>query len=63
MGWNTAWQSSIAAALGDGESAVALLSQAFREGFPHQAPWVRPWLAWGSIRDYPPFQELMRPKG
>jgi tetratricopeptide (TPR) repeat protein len=63
MGWNTAWQSSIAAALGDGESAVALVSQAFREGFPHQAPWVRPWLAWGSIRDYPPFQELMRPKG
>jgi tetratricopeptide (TPR) repeat protein len=62
-GWNTIWRALIAGALGDGESAVALWRQALGEGFPHRQPWARPWIALEPIRDYPPFQELMRPKG
>ena len=58
-----AWVIGGPAALGDREGAVSALQAAFREG--------RPWLALGlhlqrafeSLRDYPPFIELMKPKG
>ena len=59
----TAWRSIIAAALGDGESAVALYRQALAEGYIFDFPWNWWTLAFEPIRDYPPFQELMRPKG
>jgi len=62
-GDNTAWRSLIAGALGDGESAVALWRQALAEGFAHPSIWWWGWIAFEPIRDYPPFQELMRPKG
>jgi len=54
----------LAAVLGDRERAMALLRLAFDQGFGFD---------WGlgthadpdfeSLRDYPPFEELMRPKG
>jgi tRNA A-37 threonylcarbamoyl transferase component Bud32/tetratricopeptide (TPR) repeat protein len=62
-GTNTMWRSRIAAALGDGENAVALLRQARAEGrepFPAGDSF---WVTFESLRDYPPFQELIRPKG
>ncbi|UCG84849.1 MAG: serine/threonine protein kinase [Gemmatimonadota bacterium] len=64
-GNHTAWRSQIAGALGDGESAVALWRQALAEGVTPRFPstWRTAWLAFEPIRDYPPFQELMRPKG
>ena len=62
-GSHTAWRSLIAAALGDGESAVALRRQASAEGWQRPRPF-----SWGSIglepiRDYEPWQELIGPKG
>jgi tetratricopeptide (TPR) repeat protein len=61
-GEHTRWRASIAAVLGDSEAAVRLLHRALREGraygvWMHRAP------DFESLRDYPPFQELMRPKG
>ena len=52
----------IAAALGERERAVRLLREAFTLGWQygvgrHSDPDL------ASLRDYPPFQELMRPKG
>jgi tetratricopeptide (TPR) repeat protein len=62
-GNHTMWRSMIAGALGDGESAVALLRQALAEGQRHPPPWSHAWIAFEPLREYPPFQELMRPKG
>jgi hypothetical protein len=62
-GFNTIWRAMIAGALGEGENAVALGRQAFAEGFQHPNPWTWAWIAFEPIRDYPPFQELIRPKG
>jgi tetratricopeptide (TPR) repeat protein len=62
-GSHTAWRFQIAGALGDGERAVALWRQATAEGFRHQRPWYWRWIAFESLHDYPPFQELIRPKG
>jgi tetratricopeptide (TPR) repeat protein len=59
---HTLWRSAIAAALGDGENAVALFRRVLQaRGLPR--PWHFTWSAFESIHDYPPFQELMRPKG
>jgi tetratricopeptide (TPR) repeat protein len=59
---HTLWRSAIAAALGDGENAVALFRRVVQaRGLPR--PWHFTWSAFESIRDYPPWQELMRPKG
>ncbi|MGD2121881.1 MAG: serine/threonine-protein kinase [Gemmatimonadota bacterium] len=62
-GWDKMWRAGIAASLGDGESAVALMKQGASEGFPQYPPWTRPWLVFDVLCDYPPYQELMRPKG
>jgi tRNA A-37 threonylcarbamoyl transferase component Bud32/tetratricopeptide (TPR) repeat protein/TolB-like protein len=52
----------LAALLGDRERAVALLRQAFDEGLhARESPHIDP--DFESLRDYPPYQELMRPKG
>jgi tetratricopeptide (TPR) repeat protein len=57
------WQALIAGVLGDGESAVALARQAVAEGVQYAPPWNVFHIGFDSLRDYPPFQELMRPKG
>jgi tetratricopeptide (TPR) repeat protein len=71
-GRNTIFRSAIAAALGDGESAVTLWRQARAEGLwliattrmiRMMGPGDGRWIAFEPIRDYPPWQELIRPKG
>jgi len=62
-GAHTALRSQIAGALGDGENAVALWRQASAEGFDLPRPWDLIWISFEPIRDYPEFQELMKPKG
>jgi hypothetical protein len=49
-------------ALGDRERAVDLLREAFSER-EYLYPWDWSRLELDVLRDYPPFQELMRPKG
>jgi hypothetical protein len=52
----------IHALLGDRDQAVDLLRTAFEQGFPH-SPSLHADIAFDSVRDYPPFQELTRTKG
>ena len=60
----TFWQARIAASLGKIDEATALLREAVGDGYlsvgaiPHKSP-----LLWRVLRDHPPFQELIRPKG
>jgi hypothetical protein len=58
----TYWRACIAAQLDRPAEAVALLARAFDQAVwyghhPHTDPCLDP------LRDYPPFRELMRPKG
>jgi len=62
-GSHTRFRYMIAAELGDGEDAVALWRQALSEGEHFYEPQYGDWIAFASIRDYPPFQEFVRPKG
>jgi DNA-binding SARP family transcriptional activator len=56
------WQARIMAQLGDRRRAVALLREAFARGQIFSTGFHRDrWLA--PLRGYPPFEELMRPKG
>jgi serine/threonine protein kinase/tetratricopeptide (TPR) repeat protein len=62
LGANTYQRARIAAILGEKGHAVELLGQAFAEGMPfglriHQDS------AFEGMRDYPPFQDLLKPKG
>jgi TolB-like protein len=61
-GWNTCWRARIAALLGEREQAVSLLRRAFSEGIGYGI-WAHRDLGFESLREYGPFQELMRPKG
>jgi tetratricopeptide (TPR) repeat protein len=61
-GFNTLSRARIAAALGDQEQAVTLLREAFAQG-NRFGMWVHQDIVLQSLRDYPPFQELVRPKG
>jgi tetratricopeptide (TPR) repeat protein len=61
-GANTAWRARIAAVLGERERAVSLLSAAFGEGTTF-GTWLHTDPDLESLRDYRPFQALMRPKG
>ena len=59
----TVWRAYIAAALGDREQAVELLREAFDQG---GTGFMGGWHRTGQLqplRDYPPYQEFMRPKG
>ena len=56
------WQARIAAVLGERERAVTLLRNAYAEGRRHDAS-VHAEMDFESLRDYPPFRELLRPKG
>jgi tetratricopeptide (TPR) repeat protein/TolB-like protein len=54
----------IAALLGDREEAMTFIRQAIDHGFQFgYALWLHQDIDFESLRDYPPFQELMRPKG
>ena len=52
----------LAAARGDRAAALNLLRDAFSEGVPYGL-WLHSEPAFASLRDYPPFQELLKPKG
>jgi DNA-binding winged helix-turn-helix (wHTH) protein/tetratricopeptide (TPR) repeat protein len=61
-GYHTLWRANLAAALGEREPAVDLLREAMAQGgvyglHIHNTPALK------SLRDYPPFEELVRPKG
>jgi tetratricopeptide (TPR) repeat protein len=60
-GRHTMWRARIHAVLGERDAAVALVQEAFAQGYPrggvmHLYPSLR------SLRDYPAYQELLRPK-
>ncbi|NIM52508.1 MAG: hypothetical protein GTN62_14350, partial [Gemmatimonadales bacterium] len=59
-GSNTRWRARIAAVLGQRDLAVSLLQSALLEGGAFFE--VHRDVDFESLRDYPPFQELMRPK-
>jgi tetratricopeptide (TPR) repeat protein len=61
---HTLERARIAALLGDREEAMTLLQQAFEQGvnWGHQG-WLHRDIDFESLRDYPPFQEFLRPKG
>ncbi len=61
FGSHTFNRARIAAVLGERDRAVALLREAFAQG--QQFAWFWHSTYFESLRDYPPFQELMRPKG
>jgi hypothetical protein len=52
----------IAAALGDRDGAVRLLRQVLGVSFPYDHWVTEQFLEDEPLRDYPPFQELIRPK-
>jgi len=75
-GLPTYWRACIAARLGDKERAMALLQQAQAEGlqaltFPNRLgvygylyyDYLHRDPSFEALHDYPPFQELLRPKG
>ena len=55
------WQACISAQLGEQEAAVDLLREAFSEGLEYGIEFHRD-VNLEVLRDYAPFQELMRPK-
>jgi tRNA A-37 threonylcarbamoyl transferase component Bud32/TolB-like protein len=60
-GRHTMWRARIHAVLGERDAAVALVQEAFAQGYPrggvmHLFPSLM------SLRDYPPFQDLLKPK-
>ena len=57
------WQARIAASLGDIDEATALLREAAGKGLIVPSVHRRSPLLWRTLRDHPPFQELIRPKG
>ena len=57
----TDWRARIAALLGDKEGAVSLLRQAIKQGYAHLN--IDPTEDFESLADYPPYVQLMKPKG
>ena len=62
FGKHTYWCARIAALLEEREQAVALLREAFAQGQAYGAGVLND-MDLESLRDYPPFKELLRPKG
>jgi len=60
LGRHTYWRARIAALLGDGERAVALLREALKQGRTYHVIHAEADLA--SLRDLPAFKELVRPE-
>ena len=54
------WRARLAAEAGDRKAAMRLLRQVLERGL---APRNTRYNGFESLRDYPPFQELLRPKG
>jgi tetratricopeptide (TPR) repeat protein len=61
-GRHTLWRARIAALLGEKEQAVALLKEAFSQGSYYGVSLHRD-IDLEPLWDYPPFKELLRPKG
>ena len=61
FGQHTMWRARIHALLGERERAIALLWEALGQGYPHFHG-LHTDLAFASLRDYPPFEELVKPK-
>jgi len=61
FGRHTVWRARIQALLGERDVAVGLLREAIAQGYPH-AHALHTDLAFDSLRDYPPYQELLTPK-
>jgi tetratricopeptide (TPR) repeat protein len=57
----TYWRARIAALLGDKEAAVNLLRQATKQGYAYSD--IHPTEDFESLADYPPYIQLMKPKG
>ena len=57
----TFWRARIAALLGDKEAAVNLLRQATKEGYSYYN--IHPTEDFEFLADYPPYVQLMKPKG
>jgi len=57
----TYWRARIAAVLGDKEGVVNLLRQATKEGYSYSG--IHPTEDFESLADYPPYIQLMKPKG
>ncbi len=62
FGDHTYYRAAIAAGLGDKERAVELLREAFAQGLPYWFD-LHSSLSLEPLWDYPPFQELLKPKG
>jgi tetratricopeptide (TPR) repeat protein len=63
QGTSTAMRGDIAAILGAREQAVALLREAYDQGTGFRFWMMHSDPAYEPLRDYPPFEEFMRPKG
>jgi len=57
----TYWRARIVSLLGDKEGAVNLLRQAIKQGYAY--PNIHPTEDFESLADFPPYIQLMRPKG
>ncbi len=62
FGANTYWRARIAALLGERERAVSLLRDGFAQGRSYGA-YLHAEYDLEPLRGYPPFEELLRPKG
>ncbi len=60
-GRHTMWRARIHAVLGERDSAVALVQEAFAQGYPRGGVMHLYPSLW-SLRDYPPYRELLSPK-
>ena len=61
-GWTWYWRAAIAAQLGDKQRAVEFLRQGYAEGLIHSLE-MHCDIDLEPLWDYPPFQELIAPKG
>jgi serine/threonine-protein kinase len=62
FGRHTLWRARIHALLGDRDQAVDLLRTTFWQAIPQEST-PHTDLAFETLRDYPPFAELVKPKG
>jgi serine/threonine protein kinase len=61
FGEHTYWQARIASLLGEKEKAVRLLREALAQGVYYTS--LHPEMDFEPLQDYPPFSELIKPKG
>jgi tetratricopeptide (TPR) repeat protein len=61
FGQHTFYRARIAALLGEKESAVRLIREALAQGVSYTA--LHPVMDFEPLQDYPPFKELIKPKG